>query len=64
MDWIEFSKCNFGFSTYIDVDPQSKSVESSKQDVHINLDACMRLHSQSEVVEMECDKCKEKYQKL
>jgi hypothetical protein len=64
VDWIDFSRCNYGFCTFYETDPISKEVELSRQDLHINLESCMKLHSQTEVVEMECDKCKEKYQNL
>lgn len=64
VDWLDFSRCNFAFCTSVEVDAASRGVESARQEVQVSLEACMALHSQAEVVEMECEKCKEKQQRL
>jgi hypothetical protein len=37
VDWIDLTNCHTAFSTVIDIDPVSKAVENSRQEVAISL---------------------------
>lgn len=37
IDWVDFSKCNSMFCSYIEVDPLSRNTELSKQEQVTNL---------------------------
>ena len=52
------------FYSYIDLDPISRNIERGKEEEFLQIEECIKLLSQKEKVEMECDSCKDKYQNL